>query len=85
MSKAKQPQHGWNVRPPQDEGSGGDHYFNSVPDTSRKAYAVCRLTFFPAGSKYFFEPGDEVQDILPADVLAQNIRDGNVSYTKPAG
>ena len=71
--------HGWND--PRQEGLPG-HYTNE-PDTSRKAHALVRLTFNPAGASYVFEPGDELQDILPADVLAACIANGEAAWEGP--
>ena len=63
----------------------GAHFghYEQLPDMSRPAYATVRLSFNPAGSPYVFEPGDRVDEILPADLLATCIRNGEVSYDKP--
>ena len=59
------------------------HYFEP-PDPSRKAWAVVSLSFRPHTSGFTFEPGDEVQDVLPADVVRAAVERGEISYEEPA-
>lgn len=76
-------QHPWNV--PVGPGENGAHFghYKNGPDTSRPAYALVRLSFNPAGGSYLFEPGDRVDEILPADVLVACVKNGEVTYEKP--
>jgi len=53
-----------------------------APDSSKPAFALVRLTFNPPGARHVFEPGDRVDEILPADVLAACVKNGEASYTK---
>ncbi len=61
--------------------TGGFYLYE--PDTSRKAYAVVPLSFRPFGAAHHFKVGDELQDVLPADVLAACLERGEASYTNP--
>jgi hypothetical protein len=70
--------HPWNDVPLQ---ALPGHYANE-PDTRRPAYAVATLSFNPSGHKFVFKPGDRVDEILPADVLANLIRAGEATYDK---
>ncbi len=79
------PNHSWNVAPSIDESSAHFGFYEHEPDRTQKAYCmVDGLSFGPtAGSRRVFAVGDEVQDILPSDVLAACLRDGRASYIKP--
>ncbi len=58
-------------------------FYLERPDNSRKAYATVPLSFHPTGIGHRFAVGDELQEILPADVLAACIERGEASYDKP--
>ena len=62
-------------------GENGGFYLYE-PDRSRKAYATVALSFHEFGAAHQFKVGGEVQDVLPADVLAACLERGEVSYTK---
>ncbi len=61
-------------------GNGGFYLYE--PDRSRKAYATVALSFHEFGAAHHFKVGDEVQHVLPADVLAACLERGEASHTK---
>jgi hypothetical protein len=71
---------------PHEQIAAAAHYV-TPPDPSRKAYCVAPtgLSFYPNSDGFQFKPGDELQDVLPADILAECVRRGDVSYDKPKG
>jgi hypothetical protein len=78
-------QHPWNTGYAQALEEGGAHfgYYKNAPDASKRAYClVDGLSFRPAGANYVWHPGDEVQDVLPADVLDASIANGEVTYDR---
>lgn len=80
---APKPEQPW-TSPGRIEGVPG--HYDTPADLSRKAYAAVEgLTFNPANRAHWrtFNIGDEVQDVLPADVLAACLRNGDVTLEPP--
>lgn len=75
---AQQP---WNILPPREQPM--DRHYEQGPNTTRKAYAACHLSWCPQGERHLFKPGTEVQGHLPADVLQACLADGRVTYDAP--
>lgn len=79
---SKQTDQPWTVRSGHEPGAHFGGYVQAS-DPSRPVYATTRLSFNPAGAKFVFEPGDRLEEILPADVLAACISNGEASYDAP--
>jgi hypothetical protein len=75
-------QHPWNAGYEQAALEGSAHFghYKNAPDTSKPAFALVRLSFNPAGARHVFEPGERVEAVLPADVLAAVIANGEATY-----